>query len=116
MVVHAEKNQLYFHVYISEANSNFRYDLKSEKWEHVLENITPFKWFEHKETSYEFVQILVSQIIPYHFKTLEQNSKCTHSYPFVLVLATDKIWRVGKIIVRPLPLGGPFKVTDLLQE
>ena len=69
-------------------------------WEKVLENITPPRWLEQKETLHEFAQILASKIISYHIET--RSSKYTVSYPFVLVMATDKIWRVGEIIFTPL--------------
>ena len=101
IVFYAEKYQTgVCHLYISERSSTFRYYLKSEMWGIVLENRTPLKWLEHKGTSHEFVQILVSKINPYHFQF--RSAQYTHGYPFVLVMSTDKILRVGKVMFTPL--------------
>ena len=85
MMFHAEKYPTgVCQLYMSEKSSTFRYDLESKMWERVLENCTPLKWLDHQETSHDFIQMVVSKIIPQHFE--RRSCQYFQSYPFALVI------------------------------
>ena len=73
----------------------FRYFLKSKKLEKFSINGTKLEWLDPNETSYAFLQRLVSRIIPYQFET-----QCYGNghYPFVLFKTKGKTWSVGKMM------------------
>ena len=97
MVFHEEKYQSgVCQLHMSEKISTFRYDLENEMWERLLENCTPLEWLDHKETSHEFIQMAVSEIITQEVE--RRSSRYTESYPFLLVIAKDKYWSVGKVV------------------
>ena len=97
MVLYAAKYRTAVcHIYKSEKCLTFDYDLESEMWLKVLENCTPHKCLDNKGTSYEFIQMLISKIIP-HYSEIHSNHIVGY-YPFVQVKAKDKTWSVGKIM------------------
>ena len=97
MVLYAAKYRTAFcSIYNSEKCLTFNYDIESEMWEKVLENCTPLKCLDNKGTSYEFVQLIISKIIP-HCSEIHSNH-IYGCYPFVHVKAKDKTWSVWKIM------------------
>ena len=97
MVLYAAKYRTAFCcIYNSEKCLTFNYDIESEMWEKVLENCTPLKCLDNKGTSYEFLQLIISKIIP-HCSEIHSNH-IYGCYPFVYVKAKDKTWSVWKIM------------------
>ena len=97
MVLYAAKYRTAVcHICKSEKCLTFDYDLESEMWRKVLENCMPLKCLDHKGTSYEFIHMLISKIIPHYYEI--HSNHIVGYYPFVQVKAKDKTWSVGKIM------------------